>query len=279
MSETIAQTDEPIDISARPRATAAPRQRHGFELLGNPQIRFSAEFDKLAAALNAAQRQIGRASKDSSNPHFSSKYADLGSVFDACFDPLVEAGITVLQPVTTDRDNPRLVTITTMLVYGDQWMTSELVMLAADARPQVIGSCATYGRRYSLAPLVGVVPEEGDDDGNRASGRRSPETTSATGATKQAEVTLLGIRTGTGANKKPYTYLAVQTPTREHKHFLNDGEATVDEILTAVGSELSGYDRATPAEFPEPVPCRVTLERKGRFYTITEFRPLVAEGA
>jgi hypothetical protein len=36
--------------------------------------------------------------------------------------------------------------------------------------PQSIGSCVTYLRRYSLAAIVGVSPE--DDDGNAATGKK-----------------------------------------------------------------------------------------------------------
>lgn len=40
-------------------------------------------------------------------------------------------------------------------------------MTAQQNTPQGIGSCITYARRYALASMVGVAPE--DDDGNAAS--------------------------------------------------------------------------------------------------------------
>jgi hypothetical protein len=42
-----------------------------------------------------------------------------------------------------------------------------LTMKPVKSDPQGIGSCITYARRYSLAAMVGVAPE--DDDGNAAS--------------------------------------------------------------------------------------------------------------
>ena len=46
-----------------------------------------------------AQAEMVNASKDSTNPHFKSKYADLTSVRDACVPFLNKHGIAVLQPV------------------------------------------------------------------------------------------------------------------------------------------------------------------------------------
>lgn len=43
----------------------------------------SEQINELAAALAKAQAQIRAATKDSTNPHFKSKYADLASVWDA----------------------------------------------------------------------------------------------------------------------------------------------------------------------------------------------------
>ena len=44
----------------------------------------SAEIDKLAGALAKAQGKITGALKDSNNPFFKSKYADLAACWDAC---------------------------------------------------------------------------------------------------------------------------------------------------------------------------------------------------
>ena len=42
----------------------------------------------LAGALAKAQLQIEPASKNATNPHFRSHYADLASIWDACRGPL-----------------------------------------------------------------------------------------------------------------------------------------------------------------------------------------------
>jgi hypothetical protein len=56
-----------------------------------------------------------------------------------------------------------------------EWVRGRLAMRPVKADPQGVGSCITYARRYSLAAIVGVAPE--DDDGNIASGKEHPPKT------------------------------------------------------------------------------------------------------
>ena len=57
----------------------------------------SATIGKLVMALAKAQGQIKAAPKDSDNPFFKSKYADLASVWEACREPLAKNGLAVIQ--------------------------------------------------------------------------------------------------------------------------------------------------------------------------------------
>lgn len=121
---------------------------------------------KLAEALAKAQGAIQGAIKDQANPYFKSKYADLSSVWDACRKPLSENGLAIVQ--TTCGHDPDNVTVETLLTHlSGEWIKSTLTMRPVKSDPQGIGSCITYARRYSLAAMVGVAPE--DDDGNAAS--------------------------------------------------------------------------------------------------------------
>lgn len=119
---------------------------------------------KLALALAKAQSVMGGASKDGKNPHFGSKYATLASVWDACREPLTAQGIAVVQIPQADGAK---VSLTTVLVHesGEQ-MQGTITATAKDASPQSVGSAITYLRRYSLAAMVGICPE--DDDGQGA---------------------------------------------------------------------------------------------------------------
>ena len=51
-------------------------------------LEHSAELKDLATALAKAQGIVRGATRDSLNPHFRSKYADLASVWEACRDAL-----------------------------------------------------------------------------------------------------------------------------------------------------------------------------------------------
>jgi hypothetical protein len=134
-------------------------------VIDSQAVRRSASIAALAAALAKAQGEMGGASKDKTNPHFKSAYADLASVWDACRGPLSKNGLAVLQPPSAD--GPR-VTVTTILTHSSgEWIEVDLTMTATQNTPQGVGSCLTYARRYALQSMVGIAPE--DDDGNAAS--------------------------------------------------------------------------------------------------------------
>lgn len=132
---------------------------------------------KIADALAKAQGKIKGAVKDSENPHFRAKYADLASVWDACREQLSANGIAVIQ---VPSGGPEVVSITTLLAHSSgEWIRGELSLRPVKADPQGIGSAITYGRRYGLAAMVGVAPE--DDDGEAASGRSTPRAEKSNG--------------------------------------------------------------------------------------------------
>jgi hypothetical protein len=125
---------------------------------------------EISAALVKAQAQIKAAIKDSTNPHFRSKYADLSSVVDAVKEPLLKQGITFLQGIA-DADNG--VAVETMLLHtSGEWISSTLKIPASKQDAQGYGSAITYGRRYGLQAMCGVPAE--DDDGNAATASAGP---------------------------------------------------------------------------------------------------------
>lgn len=125
---------------------------------------------ELAAALSKSQSEIQGAKKDCANPFFKSKYADLSSVWDACREPLTKNGLSVIQ-TTTERDSN--IYLCTLLAHSSgQWIRSELKVITSKPDIQALGSSLTYCRRYSLAMIAGVCPE--DDDGNAASQTSKP---------------------------------------------------------------------------------------------------------
>ena len=130
----------------------------------------SDSINELATALSAAQRLMEGAAKDSANPFFKSRYADLSSIWLAIREPLGAHGLSVIQVPAAEGSK---ITITTLLCHtSGQWISSELTMAGKDDSPQGIGSAITYARRYALAAICGVAPE--DDDGEKAQGRSTP---------------------------------------------------------------------------------------------------------
>jgi len=121
----------------------------------------------LAAALVKAQSALSGAKKDSTNPHFRTAYADLASVWDACRAPLANAGLSVVQLVSSDSAHAIIETI--LAHSSGEWVSSTLAVPLTKADAQGLGSAITYGRRYALAAIVGVCPA--DDDGEAAVAR------------------------------------------------------------------------------------------------------------
>jgi len=121
---------------------------------------------KLAEALSKTQGQIKGALKDTDNPFFKRKYADLTSVWDACREQLSSNGLSVVQ--TTDDSESGVIVETFLIHSSGEWIGGRLRMKPVKDDPQGVGSAITYARRYALAAIVGVAPE--DDDGNEASG-------------------------------------------------------------------------------------------------------------
>jgi hypothetical protein len=119
----------------------------------------------IATALAKAQANMGKALKQASNPHFRSKYADLGNVMDACLPALNEAGIALIQPTGED-EHGRFVE--TILIHGEsgESLTCRVPLIVSKNDMQGYGSAVTYARRYGLMAMAGIAPE--DDDGNAA---------------------------------------------------------------------------------------------------------------
>ena len=126
----------------------------------------SESLSELAPALAKAQAAMKPAVMDCENNQFGSWYAGLSSIMDAVREPLADHGFAVVQGVGTGEGT---VKVTTMIVHSsNQWIASELALPFGErATPQAIGSLITYGRRYGLAGLLGVVADA-DEDGNAA---------------------------------------------------------------------------------------------------------------
>jgi hypothetical protein len=133
----------------------------------------SPELNELATALAKAQAVMTGALKDSANPFFKSKYADLESVWAACRKALTDNGLSVVQlGGIVERGGEVIPYLATRLLHSSgQWIEGAFLIRAKDDSPQAEGSGITYARRYGLAAMVGVY--QTDDDAEAAQGRHS----------------------------------------------------------------------------------------------------------
>lgn len=118
---------------------------------------------KLLAALAKALPELGGAKKNSANPHFKSKYADLGAVIEA-IRPIADHGLWFRQ---VSHESEHGVSVETFYIHAEGELSAGKVFVPADrANAQGYGSAQTYARRYGLVTAFGLATE--DDDGNAA---------------------------------------------------------------------------------------------------------------
>lgn len=116
---------------------------------------------ELLKSLANAKSEIGKMSKDSTNPFFKSLYFDINQLLEHVEPLLFKHKLVILQPI----EDGKVITKIYHAESGD-FVSSELD-LPQISDPQKVGSAITYYRRYTLASLLAIQAE--DDDGNKAS--------------------------------------------------------------------------------------------------------------
>jgi hypothetical protein len=146
-------------------------------------MKTSDQIGDLAKALSLAQGKMSHAIKDSTNPFFKSKYADLESVIDAAKKPLEENGLSVSQG--GDYYHDQWVIVTKLSHSSGQWIETYCPILANKQDAQGFGSGMTYARRYSYAAIIGIT--QSDDDAAAAVQSTQKETKKPLHQPKQIE--------------------------------------------------------------------------------------------
>lgn len=125
---------------------------------------------ELFAAMSKAQGEIENASKNSNNPHFKSKYADLAEVLNTIRPTFAANGLCLTQSPSFDGS---LVSVTTVVSHSSGgYIVSTASCVPAKTDAQGIGSSTTYLRRYGAAAMAGIAQE--DDDGQAARHESKP---------------------------------------------------------------------------------------------------------
>lgn len=135
-------------------------------------MKTSEQIDKVAAALVAAQKEMGNAVKDSNNPFFKSKYADLLAIREAILPITTKHGLSVLQ-LPAEKDGKNYIETVVMHESGQFLSSMDEVVVSKQNDPQSKLAAQTYTRRGSLQSFFNIGCE--DDDGNTAAGKSAPQ--------------------------------------------------------------------------------------------------------
>jgi hypothetical protein len=120
-------------------------------------MKTSESIKAIAAAFLAAQKEMGNAKKDSVNPFFRNKYADLNAVREAVIPALNQHGISVIQPHVINEGRNYVETI--LLHESGEFISGLTEIVFADkGNAQAQGSGITYARQYVISGLRMMMP-------------------------------------------------------------------------------------------------------------------------
>ncbi len=131
-------------------------------------MKTSESIKQISPAIVTVQANIKMALKESTNPHFKSKFANLESVWDACREQLKDANLAVIQ--TFSVVDGKICLDTTLRHTSGEWIRGTQLLNEIKQDPQATASASTYARRYGLAAILGII--QTDDDGEQAMGRK-----------------------------------------------------------------------------------------------------------
>jgi len=134
---------------------------------------------QLFAAFAAFQSEVRDPVKDSSNPHFKSRYADLHGVLAAVRPVLAKHGLAITQTINVREGQVHPLLETMLLHTSGESISSTVPLAVSKSGPQEFGSVMSYLRRYSLMALLGIAGADDDDDGEAATPRGKTPTVTA----------------------------------------------------------------------------------------------------
>ena len=236
------------EINTQNAADVAKEVRGRCSEGGPSSVRRSGSITKLAVALAKAQGEMKNPPKDSINPHFKSKYADLATVRDTVMPTLNKNGLSVLQLPCECDGVPAL---TTLLMHDSGEWVETTIQLRGKMDPQGVGSALTYMRRYTLQSIAGVAADE-DDDGNAAS---RPHQQPAPAKQPQPQPAIKDNPVLRAKHAQAYGQC------KSHADYIAARRAVVADVeshklSTEDRSALTAIDTDTAKKVPAPVPAK-----------------------
>ena len=117
-----------------------------------PRTYLSPEVKDLYSSLAKAQGEIALADRDSENPYFKSKYANLASFMDASRPALTKYGLCLSHRIELTSEGQNI--LVCMLGHSSgQYIESRMRVIPPKSDIQSFGSYMTYLRRYSYAAI------------------------------------------------------------------------------------------------------------------------------
>lgn len=126
-------------------------------------MRHSEAIDKIVPAMFEIQKKLGPVPKQSENPFFKKKYADLLTIWKHVHDSLFEAGMFVIQTGEASGVGTLSLTTTIMHAESQQYISGTMTFSLSKPDPQQTGSAVTYARRYGLSAILGLMTDKDDD--------------------------------------------------------------------------------------------------------------------
>lgn len=214
----------------------------------------SQEIDKLAKALSDAQGEFTPVPKDSTNPFFKNKYADLSTIIEHTKAILNKHGLCVSQVCEGENS-----VTTTLLHNSGQYLSGTLTLKPQKADPQGMGSAITYARRYALQSILGINTED-DDDANEASKqpakkpadkpKSEPEPQSKQSSGKPNDAQIKRLQTIVSVHKMKVEDIKLLLKTRYKVDSSKD--LTIEQYNELCGDEEKG------------IPCLIEQVAKGK---------------
>jgi hypothetical protein len=174
---------------------------------------------------------------------YSFAYASLDEVLAAVRPALAKYGLFLTQGLVTIEGAEQ---IRTAIYYGEQYVENFWPLIVTEAGAQKHGASGTFARRYGVSALLGLAPEE-DDDNNTEEGndrtiadrKTAPKAPPANGnKVKPLPDTLRQAAEGRRSEPPhdPYTGVipqAIEYPARNKASALAWGARLVDELAHA----------------------------------------------
>jgi len=127
--------------------------------------------------------EIGKISKDKTNPFYKSSYFDINTLMEHLKPLLEKHNLMLMQPLTNIAGKPAIQTMIYDIEDDGRLILTSRMPLPDLQDPQKMGSAITYFRRYALQSALCLQAD--DDDANYASGKN-----------KETKKDLPGINTG-----------------------------------------------------------------------------------